>query len=226
MSRLSRSAVQGRYDAIARVYDRVTLDRVVYGRARRRAVELLQLAPGDTVLDIGCGTGLSLPALRAAVGPSGTVVGVDLSAQMLKQARRRVHREGWKNVELVQADATRLSEATLPVPAATAALFALSLSTMPDPHAVLAATAAALPEGARLAVLDAGVSPASSSPVSAALAPVWRGVFTFAAADPAARTWEHVPQVADDTTLETFHFGFVRVAAGTVRPQGAADTVD
>src|SRR5688572_30984179 len=50
---------------------------------REKVVGLLGLVPGDTVLDVACGTGLSLPLLRGAVGPSGRVIGVEVSPDML-----------------------------------------------------------------------------------------------------------------------------------------------
>ncbi len=71
-----------------------------YEFIRRMAVQHLQLRPGDCVLDLGCGTGMSLPMLRDAVGAAGRVVGVDLSPDMLAVARERVRRERWANVEL------------------------------------------------------------------------------------------------------------------------------
>jgi ubiquinone/menaquinone biosynthesis C-methylase UbiE len=149
---------------MAAAYDQITIEKVVYARARARAIELLQLQPGDTVLDIGCGTGMSLHSLREGVGSDGTVVGLDLSPQMLTQARQRVERQGWNNVHLVQANAAELVELPLPagVTSPVAALFALSLSPMPTPDAVLSAVAAALPSGARVSVLDAGTPPAST----------------------------------------------------------------
>lgn len=56
------------------------------GPAYAAAVEELGLRPGDAVLDAGCGTGRALPPLRAAVGPTGTVLGADLTPEMLEQA--------------------------------------------------------------------------------------------------------------------------------------------
>lgn len=56
---------------------------------RQRAVRELQLQPGETVFDIACGTGATLPLLAAAVGPRGRVVGVELSPEMAGIARAR-----------------------------------------------------------------------------------------------------------------------------------------
>ncbi len=58
------------------------------GPAYAAAAAALGLRPGDRVLDAGCGTGRALPALRAAVGPAGVVVGVDLTPAMLQAAVR------------------------------------------------------------------------------------------------------------------------------------------
>ncbi|MFD3993034.1 class I SAM-dependent methyltransferase [Streptomyces sp. NPDC058548] len=56
------------------------------GPAYAAAVNELGLRPGDAVLDAGCGTGRALTPLRAAVGPSGTVLGADLTPEMLDRA--------------------------------------------------------------------------------------------------------------------------------------------
>ncbi|MGW0206054.1 class I SAM-dependent methyltransferase [Streptomyces sp. NPDC003233] len=58
------------------------------GPAYAAAVSDLGLRPGDRVLDAGCGTGRALPPLRAAVGPSGVVLGADLTRAMLEAAVR------------------------------------------------------------------------------------------------------------------------------------------
>jgi SAM-dependent methyltransferase len=58
------------------------------GPAYAAAVADLGLRAGDRVLDAGCGSGRALPPLRAAVGPSGVVLGADLTPAMLKAATR------------------------------------------------------------------------------------------------------------------------------------------
>jgi len=72
---------------------------------RAKAVRLLDLAPGARVLDLGCGPGGSLPYLRHAVGPSGEVVGVEISPEVVINARRRVARHQWSNVQVIEAAA-------------------------------------------------------------------------------------------------------------------------
>lgn len=89
--------VQPAYSVAARAYDTLTNP---FEPWRRRLVEQLALRAGDTVVDAGCGTGLCLPGLRAGVGPTGTVLGVDPAPAMLEQARARVRAAGWANVRL------------------------------------------------------------------------------------------------------------------------------
>ncbi len=57
---------------------------------RQRAVRELALRQGETVLDVACGTGPTLSMLASAVGPTGRVVGIELSPEMAALARRRV----------------------------------------------------------------------------------------------------------------------------------------
>lgn len=78
---------------------------------RTRAIDALDLQEGDQVLDVGCGTGLSLPLLVQAVGPAGKVYGCDQSPAMLAQAQARCAQANWPNVHLVSSSA---QEMTLP----------------------------------------------------------------------------------------------------------------
>lgn len=70
---------------------------------RRRTIALLGLEPGETVLDVACGTGLSFDLLASAVGKEGCVIGVELSPEMLAQARRRVEAGRFDNIRLIEA---------------------------------------------------------------------------------------------------------------------------
>src|SRR6266446_888209 len=72
---------------------------------RQKAVELLHLKVGDRVLDVGCGPGGSFPYLVHAVGQSGEVVGVEISPEISVNARRRITKNGWKNVHLIEGAA-------------------------------------------------------------------------------------------------------------------------
>lgn len=109
MSTLSTSQMRRLYRRLAPYYDAALWAYYLAGfpimRYRRHAIEALSLRRGETVVDLGCGTGLNVPLLREAVGPEGHVIGVDLSGAMLEEAEARVRSTGWANVELVQADA-------------------------------------------------------------------------------------------------------------------------
>jgi SAM-dependent methyltransferase len=72
---------------------------------RRKAVQLLQLKPGDRVMDTGCGPGGRFPSLVDAVGSAGEVVGVEISPEIAINARRRIQKNGWSNVRVIVADA-------------------------------------------------------------------------------------------------------------------------
>jgi SAM-dependent methyltransferase len=95
------------WDGDEGAYWAANADRYERGGTPYRAplLEAAALAPGERVLDIGCGAGrLSLDSARA-VGPGGQVVGLDLSAAMLSVARERARNDGLDNVDFVQADA-------------------------------------------------------------------------------------------------------------------------
>ena len=147
--------VRRSYDAWARAYDWFARATASVGGVRAACVRGLALAPGDTVVEFGCGPGVNLPVLREAVGPTGRVVGVDVSTRMLDRAAGLVERRGWGNVSLVEGDAERP-----PVAAADGVLATFVTSLFADPYAVVrrwcdladaVVVAAFVPEGNRAA---------------------------------------------------------------------------
>ncbi|MGW3247098.1 class I SAM-dependent methyltransferase [Streptomyces sp. NPDC001070] len=116
------------------------------GPAYRAGVAELGLRDGQAVLDAGCGTGRAMPFLRAAVGPSGTVVGADLTPEMLAAAVRAGRGEFGA---LLLADCARL-----PLRDGTVdAVFAAGLiGHLPDPRACLRELARVTRPGGRLAL--------------------------------------------------------------------------
>lgn len=117
------------------------------GPAYERAVADLAPPPGGTALDVGCGTGRALAALHRAVGPAGTVVGVDVTAEMLAVAAASVAAAPGRAVVL--ADGLCLPLPTASVDAVLAAGF---LPHLPDPMAGLAELARVTRPGGRLAL--------------------------------------------------------------------------
>jgi phosphatidylethanolamine/phosphatidyl-N-methylethanolamine N-methyltransferase len=116
------------YNAYAGVYD------VVFGKVfqsgREMAPALLNVFPGAKLLEVGIGTGLSLPLLSKNID----ITGIDLSQKMLDHARKRVKDLKLKNVRLVKMDATKLE---FPDNSFDRVLAAYFISTVPDPVKVV-----------------------------------------------------------------------------------------
>lgn len=101
---LDSEAILNAYRRWAGVYD--TSFGMISTLARRRAVALVNRLPGERVLEVGVGTGLALPLYAA----DKRVTGIDLSADMLARARRRVAARGIATVEaLIEMDAEAMA---------------------------------------------------------------------------------------------------------------------
>ena len=104
MSR-SRDALEAVFDRRADSYVRSEWH-VQYAR---RLVQLAPPGPGARVLDAAAGTGFAALAASEAIGTSGRVVAVDISAGMLEKARQAIASRHVSNIELIQGDATCLN---------------------------------------------------------------------------------------------------------------------
>jgi demethylmenaquinone methyltransferase/2-methoxy-6-polyprenyl-1,4-benzoquinol methylase len=135
------------YDITSRLYP---LPGYPQRAQRLRAVRALGLRPGDSVVDVACGTGLNFSLIEQAIGPDGRIVGVDLTDAMLAQAEDRIRANGWSNISLVQADA---AEFDFPREV-DGILSTYALSQVPECGDVIAHGAAALSRGGRWVVLD------------------------------------------------------------------------
>jgi ubiquinone/menaquinone biosynthesis C-methylase UbiE len=206
-TRRSQSVNSARYDRVARWYAVFEPVYLIFPPARRRAVVALNLKPGDVVLEIGAGTGRNFPYLLEAVGPTGTVIGVDASAGMLAEAEKLVEREGWSNVRLLRQDATEL-EVDHDV---DGVLFSLSYSALPEPQPALALAWRRLRRGGRVVVMDLGLTEGGFARL---LDPVARLLLKFTPGDPYSDPWSDLAAYGKVHT-KRFLFGLFYVSAVT-----------
>jgi phosphatidylethanolamine/phosphatidyl-N-methylethanolamine N-methyltransferase len=126
--RLDQKSIRRAYAMVSPVYD-LLYDRIFYP-GRVEAVKLLEVRPEEKVLEVGIGTGLTLPLYPRHC----RLVGVDLSAEMLKKARVRVQEFAATHVHLVMMDAMRMG---FPDNVFDHVLAAYVISAVPDPVQVL-----------------------------------------------------------------------------------------
>lgn len=196
------------YDLFSGFYDR-SLERL-YRDARASALGALAVEPGHRVLDVPCGTGQSHEGLAAAAGPTGAVVGVDLSAGMLRQAMRRVTQSGWQTVHLHRADAESLPEDIAPDASFDRLHVFLGMTVFPRPDETFDRLWRALRPGGRCVIVDVH---AERLGLQGAL------VNWTAGADIRRRSWEPLERLARDFTRAPLpsrwqHGGTLYLAAG------------
>jgi phosphatidylethanolamine/phosphatidyl-N-methylethanolamine N-methyltransferase len=161
---LETSFVEGVYEKLASVYDLFFGLPLHHGRAT--AIQRMGIKPGEEVLEVGVGTGMSLPLYPRRC----TVTAVDLSESMLERARVRVEQYGIRNVRLIQMDATELN---FPDNAFDIVYAPYFISCVPDPIRVTSELRRVCRPGGRIVFLNHFLSDGSVlSRLERAIAPL------------------------------------------------------
>ena len=148
------------YNLLSRVYDFSTLGDKPYRQARQRAIQTLELQPGDVVVDLFCGTGVNFPYILPKIGQGGLLIGVDGSTGMLDKARQRMARLGLdaSPIHLLVRDLRDVQpgflEGALPGGKTPKVLITLALGVFEDYEAVFANLYDAMPPGTRFALME------------------------------------------------------------------------
>jgi ubiquinone/menaquinone biosynthesis C-methylase UbiE len=203
------------YRKRAKRYDWTTLLLYLIGfrhwAYRKRAVEALGLQKGDTVVDLGCGTGLNFSLLQEWIGPQGKIIGVDLTDAMLAEAKHRVLAHGWLNVELVKSDAALY---VFPV-ALNGIISAFALTLVPAFDEVVQRGAETLLPGKRFVILDFKMpSGRLMRKAAPALAKMMTGPFGGTLEMATRKPWQSLKRYLTLTKFQDLFHGGAYIAVG------------
>lgn len=148
------------YDKFSRVYD-IFSPKAYYHKARNYAVKELGLQPGQTVLNVPCGTGQNFEYFQEYLQTTGLILGVDISTGMLEKAETKVQKNDWKNIQLIKQDVRKLDQSWLkahsengPPIAIDTILCDLGLSGFPDWQQVIDNFLSLLRPGGKIVIMD------------------------------------------------------------------------
>ena len=114
-------------------------------------IGIAELAPGERVLDLGCGGGIDVLLAAARVGPAGRAIGLDMTDEMLALAQRNAREMGATNVELLKGT---IEAIPLPAESVDVVISNCVINLAADKPAVLGEIARVLRPGGRLAISD------------------------------------------------------------------------
>ncbi len=201
------AAALAQYRRRAPCYD---LEVAPFEPLRGRAVAALDLQRGATVLDVGCGTGLSFALLHARVGAGGRIIGIEQSPDMLARARERVREHGWDHVRLVCAPAAsaRITGG------ADAALFHLVHDVLRD-EAALANVLRHLRPAARVVATGLQWAPPWLWPANVFV--TLAALYSVTSLEGLARPWDRLAARLDDVAVDAVLGGAMFIASGRYR---------
>ncbi len=194
------------YDLTANLYYLIGFREYKY---RKKAVEVLHLRSGDTVVEIGCGTGLNFSLLRHAVGDGGRIIGIDLTDSMIMQAEKRINENGWTNIELMRCDASTYS-----FPENVDGIIStFAITLIPEYDSVIKNGAEALETHKRFVILD--FKRPDNMPMFLIRFGVWITKPFGVSLDIAERhPWESIKKYMNNVSMTGLYMGFVYIASG------------
>jgi S-adenosylmethionine-diacylgycerolhomoserine-N-methlytransferase len=143
-----RKTMSGYYAWQSRIYD-ATRWTFLFGRDA--ILDQLQLNAGDTVIEVGCGTGRNLQGILKRIGTTGEIFAVDCAAPMLARCAERIGKERWNNVHLVDRE---YGGKSVTGGAADVVLMSYSLSMIPEWESVIECARRELRPGGKIGVVD------------------------------------------------------------------------
>jgi len=184
---------------------------------RAETVALLGLRPGDRVLDVACGTGLSFRHLHDPVAPTGLVVGIELSPALASHARARATAIDERGIRVIEGNA---ETADLGTARFDAALFYYTHDVLRNP-AALARVFGSLRPGARIAA--AGLKTGATWALPLSLLSIYRARKYLSTFEGLAAPWSHLLRYVPDFRWRerragTGYVGWGRFAPTTPQP--------
>jgi SAM-dependent methyltransferase len=179
---------------------------------RQKAIKLLNLKQGDRVLDAGCGSGGSFPYLYQSVGPSGEVVGVEISPGTIVNTKKRIARNNWENVHIIEADARKVK--------LTGKFDGLLMFAAPDVFGSEDALANIFPhlkENARIAIFGAKISHRRFGWILNGLLRMISARLSFSSTPKIeSKPWMILRQRLVKINVEEYFFGWMFLASGFI----------
>jgi ubiquinone/menaquinone biosynthesis C-methylase UbiE len=202
-----KQAALAQYRRRAGIYD---LELALFEPIRRKAIARLALQPGQTVLDVGCGTGLSFELLLQSIGSKGKIVGIEQSPEMMAKAQERVQQNQWKNVTLV---CSPVEAATIKIKA-DAALFHFTHDILRQPEAIANILQHLKP---RAKVMACGLKWASGFMISVNAFVLPAALHSVTSLEGLDKPWDKLAESLESLKVESLLFGGVYMAQGIVK---------